>query len=245
MHTIPILKLAAVATFTTIQASNTEKPDGYSHSDGIAEATPSAHSNPSTSRPTVDFIDESSGSSYITNRRFGTNAFVGSAVRSSQQALFKSVIEGVSLVGSAVQTKVLDTINFGYAPLDSILIDLQKCDIDLPHILITSSLQLQFRFPIEGSSYVQIKSGDSRTKTFFDSPASGFTSSNDGFGKESSPAITGSQTDGTAVFDRGGFTISFNLDTNLLNGSTTLVWTDQAFATFIIASDSYCIVHTS
>lgn len=79
---------------------------------------------------------------------------------------------------------------------------------------------------------MQIKSGDSRTKTFFDSPASGFASSNDGFGKESAPGMFASTDTGSMIYDRGGFAMSLNLDSKLLNGSSVLSWTDQVCVSF-------------
>ncbi|KAG0146235.1 hypothetical protein CROQUDRAFT_133211 [Cronartium quercuum f. sp. fusiforme G11] len=183
----------AFLSLMTCRAAGNE-PDSHSTTDQILDTsgvTNSQNSNTSNStRPSVDTINDSSAHSASNKRRFGANTFIGAAVRSSQQAVFKSLIDDVSVIGSPVQTKVLDSKNFG--------------------------------FPIEGPSYVQIKSGDSRTKTFFDSPPSGFVSSNDGIGKETHDSGL------TNMFDRGGFTISFNLDSKQLNGTNVILsWTDQ------------------
>ncbi|EGG07197.1 uncharacterized protein MELLADRAFT_85992 [Melampsora larici-populina 98AG31] len=185
----PIVPLAVVAL---LSSAICKAPDsGYS----AANSSDSSHSNTTktanSTRPAPDMIGDSATYAANDRRRFGANAFIGSAVRSDQQAVFKSLIDDVSVIGSPVQTKVLDSHNFG--------------------------------FPIEGPNYVQIKSGDSRTKTFFDSPSSGFVTSNDGISKE-----TYDSKPGTMLFDRGGFSISFNLDSKKLNGTPViLAWTDQ------------------
>lgn len=115
MHTFRILTLAAVANVATINASTAMRPGAYDDPpDSPKTPTSESSHDPSTSRPIVDHVDENTAASHNTKRRFGANAFIGSAVRSSQQALFKSVVEDINIVGSPVQTKVLDTKNFGF-----------------------------------------------------------------------------------------------------------------------------------
>ncbi|KAH9821001.1 hypothetical protein DFH28DRAFT_1190498, partial [Melampsora americana] len=185
----PIVSFAAVA-FLSCAICNASDA-GYSASNQPTDSSDSNHSDPTrtvnSTRPAPVMIEDSA----TNKRRFGANAFIGSAVRSDQQAVFKSIIDDVSIIGSFVQTKVLDSHNFG--------------------------------FPIEGPNYVQIKSGDSRTKTFFDSPSSGFVSSNDGITKEAYDSKPENM-----LFDRGGFSVSFNLDSKKLNGTHVILsWTDQ------------------
>ncbi|KAH9820980.1 hypothetical protein DFH28DRAFT_1050593 [Melampsora americana] len=185
----PIVSFAAVAFLSSAICNASDA--GYTASNNPTDSSDSTHSDPTSTsnstRPAPVMIED-----FATNkRRFGANAFIGSAVRSDQQAVFKSLIDDVSIIGSFVQTKVLDSHNFG--------------------------------FPIEGPNYVQIKSGDSRTKTFFDSPSSGFVSSNDGITKEAYDSKPENM-----LFDRGGFSVSFNLDSKKLNGTHVILsWTDQ------------------
>lgn len=229
MLTLPVLSLAVAASLSYVTCKSPDHGAG-DYSASTQDAPDSEHPGSSkvanNTRPPVNSMDDMSSQPASTKRRFGANAFIGSAVRSSQQAMFKSLIDDINVIGSPVQTRVLDSQNFGYVN--------HLSQNSLGALCLRGSHFWIISFPVEGPSYVQIKSGDSRTKTFFDSPTSGFVSSNDGIGKETYDGKSPN-----SLFDRGGFAIMFNMDSKRLNGSHPMLsWTDQMYAIFSLFSTS-------